>query len=247
MEWRNRKLVWCADPFPCLHPSSSLSPHPAQLAATAPVSPLCFFANVSFFLCCKHLKDKSLSQPSFYSQESHWFIVSSQEVSVECSLWNGCSTIEVPKPPVNGKGWIQSLKYSLSLRFYTAPDPLGPTLFQPSIISRKLISALEPHERQEEEEHSNSEVHVPLVSWIGGTGVGGNLRAASGVASPLWPTLSGLNFHTLQCQTAVTETTDKSLKSSVSTQVSNNTFYSAIHFFLYAHPTYTESTNPNIS
>lgn len=123
MEQRNRKLVWCADPFPCLHPSSSLSTHPVQLAATAPVSPLCFFANVSFFLYCKHLKDRSLPQSSFYSQESHWFIVSSQEVSVECSLWNDCSTIKVPKPPVNGKGLIKSLKYSLSLGFYTAPDP----------------------------------------------------------------------------------------------------------------------------
>lgn len=65
-----------------------------------------------------------------------------------------------------------------------------------------------------------------------------NIRAAPGVASSHNSLYQDLD--NLQHQVIMTKIVDNSLKSSVSPQVLNSTFYSALLFFLYVHLVYTE-------
>lgn len=157
-------------------------------------------------------------------------------------LWSGCCTIRVPKPPVNGKNWIKIPKQSLSPGTNSVPRSLGPTLLQFNIISQKLISVIELYQKR----RAPQQCGVCSSGDPDGEEEGGkdNLRAAPGVASFPWLTLSGLTFDTLWYQTAMTETIDKSPKSSVPTQVVNSTFYSILSMC----PSYIHRTqNPKIS
>lgn len=153
---------------------------------------------------------------------------------MECSLWNGCSTIKAPRLPVKGKGWIKVSGFLCPWMYILHQIPKSHLIPTWHRLPKMYICYRTSWEK--EEEHSNSQVHVPLVFQGLGVGSAGHRGqwADSGVSSPLWLSLSGLNFDTLQCQTAVTETT----LTKVLFRLEQHLLF---YFFLYARPTYTKS------
>ena len=103
----------------------------------------------------------------FRSLATPWTVALQVPLSMGCSrqeYWNGLSFPSpgnLPDPGIKLRSPVLQAVSCIAGRFFTNEPPGKPQL---SIISPKLISALETQREEEEEEYSNSEVHVPLVS-----------------------------------------------------------------------------------
>ena len=102
-----------------------------------------------------------------------WTVACQVLLSMEFSrqeYWNGLSFPSpgnLPDLGIKLRSPVLQAVSCIAGRFFTNEPPGKPQL---SIISPKLISALETQREEEEEEYSNREVHVPLVSGFGGPG-----------------------------------------------------------------------------